>query len=225
MRLIERVWRQESGTVADPRSAAWLQSTARAYRWLRGTAPAEVEDFRCRVDEYGDELARLGVTPETIGREYAPTIVLGYAVREILPVVLGLPLAVLGMLLHALPYQLVKLGIRLTKPEPDVEATYKLAGGVVIFPLAWAFEAWLAARIGGPWLVVLVLVALVPAGFFALAWQSRVRAVTRETTALVHFLARRGLREQLLARRHAIAMELERLATRVPRAVLDGEAT
>jgi hypothetical protein len=225
MRLIERVWRQESGTVADPRSAAWLQSTARAYRWLRGTAPAEVEDFRCRVDEYGDELARLGVTPETIGREYAPTIVLGYAVREILPVVLGLPLAVLGMLLHALPYQLVKLGIRLTKPEPDVEATYKLAGGVVIFPLGWAFEAWLAARIGGPWLVVLVLVALVPAGFFALAWQSRVRAVTRETTALVHFLARRGLREQLLARRHAIAMELERLATRVPRAVLDGEAT
>jgi len=225
MRLVERVWRQESGTVADPRSAAWLQSTARAYRWLRGTAPAEVEDFRCRVDKYGDELARLGVTPETIGREYAPTIVLGYAVREILPVVLGLPLAVLGMLLHALPYQLVKLGIRLTKPEPDVEATYKLAGGVVIFPLAWAFEAWLAARIGGPWLVVLVLVALVPAGFFALAWQSRVRAVTRETTALVHFLARRGLREQLLARRHAIAMELERLATRVPRAVLDGEAT
>jgi hypothetical protein len=73
--------------------------------------------------------------------------------------------------------------------------------------------------------VLLVLVALVPAGFFALAWQSRVRAVTRETTALVHFLARRGLREQLLARRHAIAMELERLATRVPRAVLDGEAT
>jgi 1-acyl-sn-glycerol-3-phosphate acyltransferase len=225
MRLIERVWRQESGTAADPRSARWLQSTARAYRWLRGTAPLEVEDFRCRVDEYGDELARLGVTPETIGRDYAPSIVLGYALRQIPPVVVGLPLALLGMLLHTLPYQLVKLGIRLARPEPDVEATYKLAGGAVIFPLAWAFEAWLAARLGGPGLAVLVLLALAPAGFFALAWQSRVRDVTRETTALVHFLARRGLREQLLARRRVLADELERLAARVPRTVLEGDAT
>ena len=96
MRLMERVWRQESGTRTDPRSAAWLQSTARAYRWLRRTAPAEVEDFRREVEEYGDELDRLGVTPETLGRAYAPSIVLRYAAREVLPVVLGLPLALLG---------------------------------------------------------------------------------------------------------------------------------
>jgi glycerol-3-phosphate O-acyltransferase / dihydroxyacetone phosphate acyltransferase len=225
MRLLERIWQQESGTSANPRSAAWLQSTARAYRWLRVTAPAEVEDFRREVEEYGRELDRLGVTPETVGRAYAPSIVLRYAAREIVPVVLGLPLALLGMLLHALPYQLIRLGVRLTRPEPDVEATYKLAGGVVIFPLAWAFEAWLAARWGGPWLVVLLLLALVPAGFFALAWQARLHDVAREATALLHFLARRGLRTRLLARRRALAEELDRLAARVPAPVLDGEST
>ena len=35
LRLMERVWREESGTGADPRSAAWLQRASRAYRWLR----------------------------------------------------------------------------------------------------------------------------------------------------------------------------------------------
>lgn len=224
MRLMERVWREESGAHADPGSAAWLQSTARAYRWLRLTAPAEVEDFRREVEAYARELDRLGVTPETLGRAYAPSTVLRYAVREILPVVLGLPLALLGVALHALPYQLVRLGIVLTRPEPDVEATYKLAGGVVIYPLAWAAEAWLAARLGGPWLAAAVVLALAPAGFFALAWQARLRDVTREATALWHFLARRGLRERLLARRRALAAELERLAARVPAPVLAGDA-
>ena len=224
MRLVERIWHQESGTRANPRSAAWLQSTARAYRWLRLTAPAEVEDFRREVEEYDRELDRLGVTAETVGRAYAPSLVLRYAAREIVPVVLGLPLALLGILLHALPYQLVAVGIGLARPEPDVEATYKVAGGVVIYPLAWALEAWLAARLGGPWLAVLLLLALVPAGFFALAWQARLHDVTREATALLHFLARRGLRARLLARRRALAQELDRLAERVPAPVLAGES-
>jgi glycerol-3-phosphate O-acyltransferase / dihydroxyacetone phosphate acyltransferase len=225
MRLMEHVWREESGTRADPVSAAWLQSTARAYRWLRLTAPAEVEDFRREVEEYARELDRLGVTPATLGRAYAPSIVLRYAAREIVPLLLGLPLAMVGILLHVVPYQLVRLGIRVTRPEPDVEATYKLAGGVVIFPLVWALEVWLAVRAGGPWLATLLALALVPTGFFALAWQARVRDVTREATALWHFLARRGLRERLLARRRGLAHELDRLAARVPEPVLAGETT
>jgi glycerol-3-phosphate O-acyltransferase / dihydroxyacetone phosphate acyltransferase len=225
MRLLERIWHEESGTLATPGSPAWLQSTARAYRWLRLTAPDEVEDFRREVEEYARELDRLGVTPETLGRAYAPSVVVRYAAREIVPVLLGLPLAVLGMALHILPYQLVRLGVRLARPEADVEATYKIAGGVVIFPLAWALEAWLVARIGGPWLAGLLVLALVPAGFFALAWQARLHDVTREATALWHFLARRGLRERLLARRRELAEKVDRLAARVPSPVLAGETT
>jgi glycerol-3-phosphate O-acyltransferase / dihydroxyacetone phosphate acyltransferase len=225
MRLIERVWREESGTRPNPRSAAWLQRASRAYRWLRVSAPAEVEHFRREVEAYDHELDRLRVTPETLGRTYAPAIVLRYAAREIVPLVLGLPLALLGMLLHALPYQLVRLGVRLARPEADVEATYKLAGGVVIYPLAWALEAWLAARVLGGWAAWLLVAALVPAGFFALAWQTRLQDVAREATALLHFLGRRGVRDRLLARRRALAEELERLAARVPPPVLAGETT
>jgi glycerol-3-phosphate O-acyltransferase / dihydroxyacetone phosphate acyltransferase len=225
LRLIERVWREESGTRANPRSAAWLQRASRAYRWLRTSAPVETEHFRREVEEYDRELDRLGVSPETLGRAYAPSIVLRYAAREIVPVLLGLPLALLGMLLHALPYQLIRLGIRLARPEPDVEATYKVAGGVVIYPLAWALEAWLVGHVLGPWAAVLLVLALVPAGFFALAWQARVQDVAREATALLHFLGRRGLHARLLARRRALAEELERLAARVPAPVLAGEAT
>ena len=49
--------------------------------------------------------------------------------------------------------------------------------------------------------------------------------MAREATALLHFLARRGLHARLLARRRVLAEELERLAARVPAPVLAGEAT
>ena len=225
LRLMERVWRQESGAPREPRPTAWLQRASRAYRWLRLAAPADVERFRREVEEYDLELDRLGVTPESLGRAYAPSIVLRYAAREIVPLVLGLPVALLGVLLHGLPYELVRLGIRLARPEPDVEATYKIAGGVVIYPLAWALEAWLALLLGGPRLAALLLIALLPSGFFALAWRARLQDVAREATALLHFLARRGLRARLLDRRRALAEELERLAARVPAPVLAGETT
>jgi glycerol-3-phosphate O-acyltransferase / dihydroxyacetone phosphate acyltransferase len=225
IRLLERIWYEESGTRTFGGSTAWLQTSARAYRWLRASAPEDVEPFRREVEAYAVELDRLGVTPATLGRAYAPSIVLRYAAREILPVVLGLPLAALGMLLHALPYQLVRLGIWLTRPEPDVEATYKIAGGVVIFPLAWFLEAGLAAWLGGPGPAVALVLALAPAGFFALAWQARLHDVAREARALWHFLARRSLRERLLVRRRALAEELERLAARVPAPVLSGDPT
>jgi 1-acyl-sn-glycerol-3-phosphate acyltransferase len=225
LRLMERVWRQESGAAPDWRSAAWLQRAARAYRWLRLAAPAEVEHFRREVEEYDDDLDRLGVTPETVGRAYAPAVVARYAAREILPLVGGLPLALAGMVLHVLPYQLVRLGVRLARPQPDVEATYKIAGGVVIFPLAWALETWLVARWCGPWAAAWLVLALVPTGLFALAWQARLQDLAREATGLLHFLARRGLRARLLERRRALAEELERLAARVPPPVLAGERT
>ena len=64
---------------------------------------------------------------------------------------------------------------------------------------------------------------LLPAGFFALAWQARSQNVAREARGLLHFLARRGLHERLVERRRALAEELERLAARVPEAVLAGD--
>jgi glycerol-3-phosphate O-acyltransferase/dihydroxyacetone phosphate acyltransferase len=222
LRLMERVWHEESGAPANPRSPAWLQRASRAYRWLRRQAPGEVEHFRREVEAYDRELDRLGVTPETLGRTYAPLAVLRYAAHEIVPLVMGLPLALLGVLLHALPYQLVRLGVRLARPQPDVEATYKIAGGVVIFPLAWVLQTWLAARLLGPGVAVTLALMLAPAGFLALAWQARLQDVAREARALLHFLGRKGLHARLRARRRALAEELESLAARVPPPVLAG---
>jgi len=62
-------------------------------------------------------------------------------------------------------------------------------------------------------------------GTHVLGWRERLESLTRETRSLARFLVRRSRGAALLARRRALAAEAERLAARVPHAVLAGDAT
>ena len=132
-----------------------------------------------------------------------------------------LPTEVAGILAIE-PYWLTWAAVKLLRPEPDVEATYKLVAGVLIYPLAWVAEGWLLWRWGGGWPLALFVVLLVPGGFFALAWSERLRRLYRESRALLRLLVDRDLGRHLGGRRRAILGEMDRAVARVPEAVLSG---
>ncbi|HXH84854.1 MAG TPA: 1-acyl-sn-glycerol-3-phosphate acyltransferase, partial [Candidatus Tectomicrobia bacterium] len=178
LHLAERVWRHESGGRDEDR-LAWMQTAARAWKWLRAARPADAERLRREMEAYAADLDALGVTPGQLSRDYAPASVARYVARELMPLVLGLPLALVGVALHALPYRLTDLAVRALRAQPDVEATYKIAAGVVLYPLAWGLEAWIALRVAGVTALVLFLAALIPTGLLAIAWRDRVASVRR----------------------------------------------
>jgi 1-acyl-sn-glycerol-3-phosphate acyltransferase len=222
LRLAESVWRHETGARREP-AAAWLQRAARAWTWLRAAAPAEADRLRREMEAYAADLARLGMAPGQLSRDYEPAAVARYVVHEVTPVLVALPLALVGVALHALPYRLTAVAARALRPEDDVEATYKIAAGVILFPLAWALEAWLAWWLAGGVGLALFLAALVPAGLLSLTWRDRLASVGAEAHALRQFLLQRSVHASLAERRRALARELERMAARVPPAVLTGD--
>jgi hypothetical protein len=134
----------------------------------------------------------------------------------------GLPLALCGLASHLVPYWINWTAVRLLRPEPDVEATYKLVAGLVLFPIAWIAEGWLLWRLGGGALLVLFVLLLVPGGFFALAWGERLRRLLRETRALLRLLVDRDLARHLATRRRAILDDMDAAVARVPEPVLAG---
>ncbi|MBI3108327.1 MAG: 1-acyl-sn-glycerol-3-phosphate acyltransferase [Candidatus Rokubacteria bacterium] len=146
-----------------------------------------------------------------------------HALREGASLLLGLPLAAWGIASHALPYQATRLAVQALRPVPDVEATSKILAGLLFYPLAWIAEGWLAWRLGGGWWLALFLVALLPAGFFALSWRERMRRLSREARGLLAFLAGGSLRRRLEARRRRILQELAELARLLPESAPDGE--
>ena len=62
---------------------------------------------------------------------------------------LALPILLLGYTLNWLPYRLPGWIAGRLSQSPDDRATYKLLAGILAFPLVWAGEALLAARLGG----------------------------------------------------------------------------
>jgi 1-acyl-sn-glycerol-3-phosphate acyltransferase len=228
-RAAEAIWHAEekapaeAGVAEGPLRTEWLRRALRAYRYLLARDPERIQAVVHSVERYARDLAGAGVTDEQLSRTYAPSVVRRYALHEGLPLLMGVPLAALGLVVHGLPYELIRLAVRLLRPEPDVEATYKILGGVVIYPLGWAVEGWLVWRLGGWLALVLFVLLLLPTGFFALTWWERLARVRREARGFLHFVLRRDLHTRLRERRRALARELAALAEEVPETVLAAE--
>jgi 1-acyl-sn-glycerol-3-phosphate acyltransferase len=228
LRLVEhaeRLWREERDGGA-PRDAAaradWRRRATRAYRYLIHHDPARLEALRTLVERYVKDVEAAALGTAVGLRPPGARVVLPYALRQLAILVGGLPLALWGLASHAVPYWLTGAAVKVLRPAPDVEATYKLAAGIVIYPTAWIAEGWLLWRGGGGSALALFVVLLIPAGFFALAWSERLRRLYRESRALLRLLVDRDLGRHLGERRRAILDEMDRAVARVPEPVLAG---
>jgi len=223
----ESIWREEVPDAAGDTLArtTWRQRAARAHGYLREVEPLRVAALRRRLERYVKDLDLAGLTDRDVSQGYPFRAVLRYVLRQGFALVLGLPLALWGLINHALPYGITALVVRALEPEADVEATYKVAVGLVLYPVCWALEGWGLWRVAGGRLLLVFLLSLLPTGFFALSWTARVEQVRRDARGLIAVLLDRDLRGHLLARRREIMAEFQALLQRVPEPVLAGSAS
>jgi len=223
----EEIWRAEMPDVAaDPMARArWRQRAARAHAYLSAAEPVRLGALRNRLERYVADLAGAGLTDHDLSEGYRLRAVLRYALRQGLALIVGLPLALWGIVNHVVPYQLTALVIRALRPDADVESTYKVVVGVALYPLCWALQGWLAWRLLGGLALAVFVVSLLPTGFFALSWTARLDRVRRDTRGLLTVLADRSLRPHLLERRRAIMGEFQDLLARVPERQLEGASS
>ncbi len=228
LRLVEhaeRLWREGRDGAAPPDAAAradWRRRATRAYQYLIHHDPARLEALRGLVERYVKDVEAASLGTAVGLRPPGARVVLRYAVRQLAILLGGLPLALWGLGSHAVPYWLTGAAVKLLRPEPDVEATYKLVAGIVIYPLAWIALGSVLWRGVGGWPLALFVVLLIPGGFFALAWSERLRRLYRESRALLRLLVDRDLGRHLGERRRVILEEMDRAVARVPEPVLAG---
>jgi len=195
-----------------------VQAFARALRELRRRDPAPVEALGLRIQAFGERLARLGLTahdvPWRLERTYRPAVVLRFVLRNLLVLLVGLPLAALGAALWFLPHRLAgALPKRFS--SPDLLATSRLLAGALFFPLWLLLGCALVAASWGPaWAGALALAAP-PLGLVALAFADWRVDVRSEVRTFLRLASRRRLRALLLEERAALASELEALRERL----------
>jgi hypothetical protein len=211
---LERAWRHERGEPGsgDPQaSLAWRREVMRAAATLAERAPARVAAFRRHLEQYARRLRESGLSDRQLGQRYTPRLVARYALSNTLNLTVMLPLALLGMLAHAVPYLATDVVARRTMQTAEEAATNKMAAGLLLYPLGWLAGGWLAWRAGGGLLLAAFALLVVPSGLVALAWRERLARVGRQARAFGRFVADRGAQHGLLAERRALVEEAEAL--------------
>ena len=188
------------------------------YAELRRRDPERTAAAAVAVDRYDRMLGAFGVRDDQVAASYPAAPVVLWVGRTALRLLVYLPLALVGMILNWLPYRVVgEIAARAAR-TPDVPASFKVFGGIVLFPLAWLLEAALAAWLAGPPLTsragaaLLTLAAAPLTGWIALRFDDRRGQLWREARAYLLLRTRRAIAAELQARRAAAAREVAALA-------------
>ncbi len=212
LEMSEGIWGADGAPRAGEERVRWLQQAADAYRRLLRRAPERLARYVRRLQGFAADLEAAGLTLAGLAHERSWGRGFDFALRQAFALLVGAPLALCGFLLHGLPYALVGLALHLIPHTEEEEATDKIAAGLVLYPLFWCLEGWLAWRYGGGVALGVFIALLLPAGFVALSWRERLARVEREIRGLARRAREPGLLARLREERDELLRELKDLA-------------
>lgn len=186
------------------------QRLLRGYNKLREEAPDRLGRLVSRIRRYSAALHNANLTPELLpAGGYRPQRVARVAVKGVASLLLLLPLAIAGMIVHFPAWFAVDtVANRYGRNHPDAIATVKALAALVFYPLTWVVLAWLAGRHGGAPAAMAAITLAPVAGMAAVTFVERFDLLVGGTRGVV--LALTGKRKflRLIAERSAIAEEL-----------------
>jgi glycerol-3-phosphate O-acyltransferase / dihydroxyacetone phosphate acyltransferase len=176
-----------------------------------GPTPENVE-LREKLVEYDKKLEDLGLEAEHLSlSQVSKGFVIKRALAQIWPLLVLLPIAILGALLHYIPYKLCNVAARVfaRKDVDDIVSTVKLIAGLVFIPLTWVIVAsivscFLGWRIG----LLSVPVAMISA-YAALYSLEEIDELSGWAKAIWLYLRRKETFLRLFVERRELLEELQ----------------
>jgi 1-acyl-sn-glycerol-3-phosphate acyltransferase len=193
-----------------------------ARRVLHASAPEVLGDLEARVAAYWSALDDAGASDDLVvrfarrshaaeaGSEVGaePSVSIEAAAWSALRL-LALPLAVIGMVLYWLPYQLPRAVTRRLHGDADVTSTYKLGIGLLVHPL-WAILAiTLSFLTLERWPAMLATGLVLTSPFAALPWLDRWDRLASRATLVAPREDRQARLVALAGARAALMNDLE----------------
>ncbi len=207
LEIAEQIWHPGDGSREER-----LATLADGTRTLRRSLPTRMQRLARWIASFEQRLELVGLELDDLDRRFSFGRLARFVGRNLVALLVGLPVALAGGLAYAAPYWGVQLAARLARPERDVTATVKLLASLLIYPV-WhsAGVTLLTWKLGWP-VALPVGVGLPFAGLYAAHFVERREAAWRELRLLLRFGSQRGARQCLARERDAIAEEIDALA-------------
>jgi glycerol-3-phosphate O-acyltransferase / dihydroxyacetone phosphate acyltransferase len=198
------------GSLAE--GVAFRRAFLEGYRDLRTQYPEKIAAAAGCVREYDRLLEAFHLRDDQVGAAYPPSPVARFVRRTLLRLLVHLPVAAVGTALNYPTYRLIGSIVKRATRDPDQTATYKVFGALLLFPLTWLAERWLAGHYLGGWIGLAVALLAGPAGYLALLFHDRRAIFWHEARAYLLLRTRRRLAAELKERREKVLTQVEELA-------------
>jgi len=196
-----------------------VQLLNEGYQQLKHDQADAVAALRKRIRNYRLNLRSLGIKPSEVYIQMPAWRVARFVVRELVILVLGMPLAAWGILNHFIPAAIVRIVAVNFSTDRDKWASNVVGPTIVLVPLFYMIQvtaAWyllpLWSTASQPtWWTALYAVSLPVSGLFAILYRDRVGNIWHRSRTFFLFLKNPDLREQLGREGHQIIEELTEL--------------
>lgn len=170
------------------------------YHYLRKTDPARLMKLQHSIARFEAQLQRAKLEVHELGPMDA---------RRLFRVLVLLPLALVGAILHWPTFRLVDaLAKRFAKGESSVLATMKFLAALALYPLTYIALALWTGWVFGPVVSCVTLIAAPLLGYIALRVLEETDDVIGDIRALLHRVFRNHGYSRLVTRRAAIRDEM-----------------
>ncbi len=214
-RLAEEFLEGDESRATLERSVEVRQLLLAARPVLESRHAAEVATVVRRARAFERLLRRASLSPAALDDPPPAGTVLKQTLRALAVLLLGLPVAVLGIAAFWVPYRLT--GVAASRAggaakETDQIALHKLVAGCLLFPCFWLAETAVLLVFGGPAWALAGAILLPAAGLATLPYIEYEAWRERQARELLALLLRPRNLARLRAERDALVAECDRLA-------------
>jgi 1-acyl-sn-glycerol-3-phosphate acyltransferase len=185
-----------------------VQLLNEGYQQLKHDQADAVAALRKRVRNYRLKLRSLGIKPSEVYIRMPAWRVARFVVRELVILVVGMPLAAWGILNHAIPAAIIRIIAVNFSTDRDKWASAVVGPTIVLVPLFYTIQTTVAWLYLPAWWTALYAISLPVSGLFAILYRDRVGNIWHRSRTFFLFLKNPDLREQLGREGHQIIEEL-----------------
>ena len=210
----------------EPTVEAWTEAIEQALlltarEVLKRVEPSAVASLARRARAFDHLLRKIRLSSSALENPPPLHVILWNTLKALLLVLLGFPVAILGVAAWWVPYRLcgvVANRVPGASEQRDQIALYKLVAGTALFPLFFALESAAVWRVAGALWAALAVLVLPFAGISSLRFFEYASWRERQARELLALAFRPGGLARLRARREALVAECDRLADTYRRA-------
>jgi glycerol-3-phosphate O-acyltransferase / dihydroxyacetone phosphate acyltransferase len=193
----------EGNLLTEVALADRVAMTERLARAEDGGHEGEVQELLNAFETYERDLDLLGLSDAQVAARYPRRTLRVALAWSVLKVVVALPVAAVGVIVHVVPYQIVKQLAK--KPTNEgMKATVKLLGCFALFTIVYALLGVLVGRAFGPWAGLGVAVAAPLCGYVTVRLAERITRIGGLVEGYRIVKGRRAVLDTVLAHRTSV---------------------